>query len=314
MPSVAKGSIRKENRVLSNLSVNYTNNEFIASKFMKDIFVVKDTDRYIVYNPDFKLPDDERHNGSPANMIEWSASYSTYSVFEHALKDVITDTDYDNADEAFNLDADTTEFLTDQILLKHEYKAQQLLFTSGTFSNNVSLNTASSWNYNATTTSAPIQNVLSGTTKIIQSSGKRPNTLVIGRDVFNVLKENNNVYNRIQYVERAIITEDLLSAVFDIDNVYVGDAIYNTNKEGETASLTAIWSEHALLAYFDPNPGRKKVTAAATFRVRKKGTPNRVKKWRDEDIEGNYIEVQTKYQHQAIATSCAYLFKSCTAT
>ncbi|MDY6888141.1 MAG: major capsid protein [Pseudomonadota bacterium] len=299
-------------RALSNISVKYTNEDYIFPKVFTETPVVHDTDSFWVYNSEFRLPETVRANGSPANMATWEASTATYVVQEHALKDVITDTDRDNTEAPLDLEKDTTEYLTDKILLRQEYEAMRLLFTTTSFSTNATLTTATSWDYNATTTSAPIQNALSATGAIIQNSGMRPNKMVMGWEVFEALKENNNVYGRIQYVERAIITEEILASVFDVPNLYVGTSVYDQAKEGATASQTFLWGDDCVIGYFNPLPGRKKVTAATVFRVAKKGTPYRVKKWYEEDIEGTFVEVQTKFQFRAVATSAAFLFKACT--
>lgn len=300
------------NKVLTNMSVQYKNNDYIASNVCNDVPVAKETDLYYVYVRDFRVPETRRANKAPSNMITWGVSTSSYSLNEHALSDIITDRDRANSD-TIKIDVDTTEFLTDKIMLAFEKDVSDLYFTTGTWSNNASLDTASSWKYN-TTTSAPIQNILSGTTKIIKSSGVRPNTLILGLDTYDALKENNNVYGRIQYVERAIMTEDLLAAVFDVQKVYVGRAIYDTGKEGIAESITSVWGQNALLAYFNPSPGLKKVSAAFNFRSKESGTPYKVKKWREEKLSGDQIEVSTMYDPKAVATSCAYYFSSVTAS
>lgn len=303
-----QGSLRIS-KALTNLSVHYKNDNYIASQVCPDIPVVKESDLYWVYNSDFRLEETARANKSQANMVTWDASTSSYSVNEHALKDVITDRDYNNADSELKLEQHTMENLIDKIMMRQEYEVAKLCFTTTTWGNNATLNTASSWKYN-TTTSAPIQNVLSATGLMITRSAKRPNQLVLGWGSFEALKENNNVYNRIQYVERAMITEQILASLFDVDKVLVGTAIYNQGKEGATASLTTIWGSDALLAYVNPTPRLRDATAMGNMRVSTFGSPYKVKKWRDEDIDGNYIEVQTMFAPKAIATQCAYLFKT----
>lgn len=303
-------------KALTNLTIQYKNSEYIAPMFLKDIPVQKESDLYYVYERNFRIEDTWRANKSPSNQVTWGISTSSYSCDEHALSDIVSDRDRRNSD-AINVDVDTTEFLTDKILLTQEWEAATLMFTTTSWGGNAQLATATSWNYN-TTTSAPIQNVLSGTGYIVQNSGVRPNTLVIGWDTFQCLKENPNVYDRIKYVERAIVTEQLLAAIFDVDNVYVGKAVYDTSKEsapGNTAiasSMTFMWGGHALLGYFNPNPGLRKVTAAGTMRVTEAGMPYKVKKWRKEELAGDIIEVSTMFTHKLIATSCAYYFSSVT--
>jgi hypothetical protein len=276
---------------------------------MKDVPVTKDAGYYWVFNKNFRLEESERANGAPANMATWDASTASYNVREHALKDVITETDIDNADSVFDLRADTVEFLSDKIMMRQEKMVSDLLFTTTSFSNNAPLNTASSWNYN-TTTSAPIQNVLSATAVILAQSGKRPNVMATNFAVFAALKENQNVYNRLAYTKDKLITEQILASVFDVSNFYVGAAVYETNKEGESATYSSIIPSDVLVGYFEGTPGMKKVTTANMFRVKKKGSPYRVKNWRDENIEGEYIECQTKAVPKVVASLCAYLFKT----
>jgi len=295
---------------LTNLSVLYKNEEYIAGKVLKDIPVKKDSDLYWVYNNDFRVSDSERMNGSLANMVTWEASTNSYYCKEHALKDVITDTDRANTDAPLNLDKDTMEYLIDKIMLRYEYEAQKVLFTTTTWGNNTTLTTATSWNYNTTTAQTPTSNVLSGCAAILGNAGVRPNAGITNFSVMASLKENKLVYERIMYAEKAIITEDIVAAMFDIQNLYVGTANYAQGKEGATASMTSIWGRDFLLAYINPNPGLKSKTAAATLRVTEKGNPYRVKKWRSEDVEGDYIEVQTKFVVKAIATNCGFFIKS----
>ena len=306
----AQGS-KRINKALTNLSVFYKNSDYIARNVLRDVNVMKESDKYYVYTSEKRIPDARRANGTPANMYTWEVSTSSYNVFERALKDVITDRDYMNVEAPINLDRDTVENLTDKIDLNFEYDAMKLLFTTTTFSNNATIVTATSWTYN-TTTSAPIQNVLSATGAILKASGKMPNEIVMGWAVLEALKENNNVYGRIQYVERAIITEELLASLFDVQKIHVGKAVYDSSLEGGTESQGFIWGSDCLIAYFDPNPGLRKATAAVNFRVSQYGSPWKVKKWREEEVEGNYIEVQTMYEPKAVATACGYLFKAVT--
>jgi hypothetical protein len=305
-----QGTARLVNQ-LTNISVNYKNSEFIAGDVLKDVPVVKDTDKYVVYASEFRIPESRRANGAPANQITWSLSHNSYFLEKHSFKDVITDDDRDNTDSPVDLDADTTEFLTDKIQLRQEKKAVDLLFTTTTWGNNATLNTATSWVYN-TTTSAPIQNALSATTKILKSSGKMNNKCVMGWDVWAALKENQNVYSRFQYVQKAILTKDLLASLFDVDEVHVGAAIYDQAKEGGTVSQTVLWGSDCLFGYFNPNIGRKMVTAAVMFRSKRYGKPYTVKKWHDDNVDGDYIEVNSKYAPKAVATACGYFFKSVT--
>lgn len=305
-----QGSIRVS-RPLTNLSVKYTNSEYIANEVLGSVAVKNESDQYWVFDSDRRMEDTLRANGAQANAVNWKASVSSYNVEEHTLKDVITDRDYANADSPLELDKTTSENLIDKILLRQEYDAATLLFTTTTFSNNTTLTSATSWRYN-TITSAPILNYLSATGVIIANSGKRPNKIIMGWEVFANLKENANVYGRIQYVEKSILTEEIMASVFDVNMVHVGTSVRETAKEGATSDIGFIWGNDSVIGYFDKKPGLKKITAATNFRVKQYGSPYKVKKYRSEDVEGNWIECQSMYVAKAIATSCGYLFKTVT--
>jgi hypothetical protein len=297
---------------LANFSVRIPNNELIAPLIMKDIPVKNDTDQYVVYNTDQRIEETSRANGDAAKMATWEVSTSTYQLKKHSLKDIITQDDRDNTDAPLDLDFDTTQFLTEKINYKIEDDVQKLLFTTTTFGNNATLNTATSWRMN-TTTSAPIQNILSATGVILKASGRMPNVGVCGWTPFEVLKENTNIHERLKYVQRSILTEDILASVFDLDKLYVGKAVKDTSKEGITASTSFIWGDRFLVAYMDANPTRRAVTAALNFRSTSYGNPYVVKKWHSDDLDGDFIEVTTKVAHKAVATGAGYLFLSVTA-
>jgi len=98
--------------------------------------------------------------------------------------------------------------------------------------------------------------------------------------------------------------------MWDIENVYVGEAIYQTNKEGIADTQTALWGNDVLVAYNAPMSSRKGMTAVQNFRKMTKGNPWKVKRWWDENIEGWYVEVQTKAIPKVVASNCAYLIKT----
>jgi len=303
-----QGSTRVS-KTLSNLTINYTNGDMIAQEVLSDISVKSESDLYWVYGSNRQLPETARANGALANMVTWEASTSTYSLREHALKDVITERDLANAESHLQLKKTTIEELMDKILLRQEYEAHKALFTTTSFSNNATLTSATSMRY-VTTTSAPIQQALSATALILRESGMRPNKIVTNFHVFASLKENQNLHERIKYTQKSIMTAEMLASVFDVDKFHVGVAAYNSADEGQSSDLGDVWGSDFLIGYFNPSPGLRSRTAASIFRQKQFGSPMRVKNWKEEDINGEYIEVQSMYQVKTIATSCAYLFKT----
>src|SRR3990172_4545451 len=190
---------------LSNLAVQYRNTEYIFGDVFKDLMVTKESDMYWIWGNDFQIPETVRANGAMSNRVTMGYSTSAYQVNEHALKDVITERDRENAVAPINLDADMTENLTDMIMRRMEYEGAKLIFTTTNWSNNATLVSSTSWKGHTTTAIADL-NVASATSVILRASGKRANTVVMGYNVLEGLKYNTNIFDRIKYSERAIVT------------------------------------------------------------------------------------------------------------
>ena len=134
-----QGSFRVS-KALSNISQEYKNYEYIAAQFMPNRMVKNESDMYYIYNNDFRrVHNTLRANGTPAAMATFDVSTSTYYMREHAIKDVVTDRDYDNVDAPIELDRDKTEYLTDKLMLEEEYETMQLIFTTTSFTNTKTL-------------------------------------------------------------------------------------------------------------------------------------------------------------------------------
>jgi hypothetical protein len=295
---------------LMNVSLYFKNEEYIWPKVFGEIPVTRESGHYWVYTKDFRLEESYRADKTAANQVSWKASTASYVIERHALKDNVSQRDRDNSDlPGSAIDNDTTEFLTDKLMMRMEYEGQKLLFTTTTFSSNATLTTGTSWNYN-TTTSAPIQNALSATGYVLAVSGKRVNKAITNWNVLAALKENANVYNRLAYTKDKMLTEQILASMFDVNEFLVGTAYYETNQEGLDATSTSIWPSDVLFMYQEGSPGIKKLTTAHILRNKFYGMPYQVSKWYDNNIKADWIEVEYKASPKVICTLTAYLFKT----
>jgi len=306
-----KGS-HKIDAALSNWSLKYENADYIVPGMLKDLPVKHEYDEYWIYARQYNIEESIRSPGTASKRITLAYSTGSYHLEWHALNMVASDHERENHTVPGNLNNDMADELTDKILMEQEYECAKVLMTSTSFSNNATLTSQTSWRAD-TSTSVPIQNILSGTGYILKyGGGHKPNSLIFSWDVFESLANNENIYSRIQYVERSIITEDMLPSIFNVPKVHIGAAIYDQGKEGATESQTTIWGTNALLAYMSPKPKLREVTAALLIRGQRYKYPFAVKKWREEEVEGDIIELNTEYQFKTPATASGYLFKTVT--
>lgn len=288
--------------LLSNVSVKYRNTDFIALSIFPEVPVKKDTDRYRIYAPDFRLPQTLKANKGIAREHYFETSYSSYALEDHALKDYVTDDDQDNFDEG-DLRADTVEELSDVILRRLELSVASL-FTTTNWSLRTSLSAAQAWNLD-TVGSNPIPVVDTGASVVLQNSGLLPNFLAVGRDAFVGVKNHQSILDRYKYTQPAVITPALLSNVFGVQEFLVSNAQLDSSNRGATATVAQMWDNSAFLGYKPARPGPKAPSCGYIFR---KNVPM-VRRWMDNERNAEAIEVRMKYQAKIVASLSGYLIK-----
>lgn len=296
-------------KALSNISLAYRPTGLIADQLAPRVPVVNDTGNYFIYTRDtLKLPETIRANGAASREANWYLSTGSYSLARHSLKSPVTDMDRSNADPAIKLDADTTEILTDKILVRKEVDLANLCGTAANWGNVTSLTSTWAWSAN-TTLSNPITFVDSATTNVAFRSGMLANTVALDHRTFKAAKEHVSVLDRIKYTSPDSVTAPMLAKLFNVDRVLVASGVYDATAELyiTTTAHSWIWTDVAFIAYIPNSPSLKTPSALYQLTKNEFGNPWKVKKWREEEIEADQIEVSTMYQHKVVASDAAYL-------
>jgi hypothetical protein len=201
---------------------------------------------------------------------------------------------------------DETETLTEKMLLDRENTLATLLRSTANLTQNTTLAGTSQWS--DYTNSDPIGDIRTARTTIHQNTFKKPNTLILGKQVFDILIDHPQIIERIKYSQLGVVTAELLARVFQVDTVLVGEAGANTAVEGQTDALSYIWGVDAIVAYISPKVSIKMLTLAMTFTY----GVREVKRWVDQDREGTYVRVgKDNYVQKVIAAAAGYLIKAC---
>lgn len=288
-------------KLLTGVSIKYRNNNFIAMEVFPELSVEQDSDKFRVYERNFRLPETARANKGLAREHSFAVSTSTYVLEEHALVDYISDRDkanYDNAD----LRVDTTEELTDKILLRLE-KSVASLFTSTSWSQNVSLSAAQQWSAD-TVTSNPIPQMDTAATVVMENSGFTPNIHIVPHRSMVKAKNHTSIIDRIKYTS-IDITPAMLAGLFDAQKLLVPKAVIDTAAEGVASSISPLWGDNVFVGYRAEKPSPLKPSAGYVFR----GKKSLVKSWREERRASDAIEVGMLYQAKVVASLAGYLIK-----
>lgn len=296
-------------QLLSNISVKYKNANYIASEMFPEVPVKKDSDLYRVYDRDFRLPETIRSNKGVAREASFNVTTSSYILTQHSLKDYVSDRDAENYDIS-DLRADTVEYLTDKIQLRMEYEVAQLFVnqtstgnTNASWSLAVSLSSAQQWSLD-TVTSNPIPQMDTAATVVLENSGQVVNYAMLPHRCLIAAKNHTSVIDRIKYTS-ADITPAMIAGLFDVPQLLVGKAVYDTAQEGLTSAITPVWGDNVFVGY---KPAKASPMAPSAGYIFKNNLPM-TKRWRVEERQSEAIEVNVHFQAKVVSSLSGYLLK-----
>ena len=286
-------------KVLTNISIQYRNAAYVGTQIMPIVPVKKRSDIYYIYDSKadrFRIPKTLRAPKSDSRTVDWKVTEDGYKCDEHALNDLIDDIERDNADKPLNLEVDTVEFLTDILQLGLEMRIKTMLEASLT-ANAPSIK----WDV-YTNGSDPIADIEAGKSAIHAVIFREPNVLLLGKAVYDKLKHHPKILELIKYSQKGVLTSELMASLFGVEKVIVGEAGYNTAKEGKAAVLSYLWGKNAILAYVEPRPGIKKFSLGYTFQSKKFQT----RRARIETKHSDWFEVGDIEIEKMICVACGY--------
>ncbi len=236
--------------VYSGISLAYRNNAYIADQVLPRTKVGKHSFKYRVFGKDqyLTLPDTAvSRKGIPA-QVELTFSEATESVVDYGLDDVVPYDDVADAPEGYDPQKRAVEYLTELIMLSREVRTANLVFNDSTYStgHKTTLTGASQFSH---ADSNPIATIKAGLDKCFI----RPNTIVIGREVFSVLSTHPKIVQAFypNSAGNGIVNAQQLAQMFEVENVLVGNAWVNGSKRGATPSLSRAWGKHMAMLYIN---------------------------------------------------------------
>ncbi len=265
---------------LTSVSVAYLQNTataYIADRVFPSVPVQHQTDQYFVWSKaDFFRDEAQvRADATESAGTGVNLTRQSYSALVYALHQDIGTQIRANADPAIDIDVAVTRQLMQKLLIRRDrifmakYMAANVWGTTATVNAATGVpgtTTTIAWDDDAN--SDPFTDISFGQTTILQNTGMKPNKLVIAWPVYQALRKNPLVIDRIKYTTKAFagsITPDLLASCFDVDEVLVSMGVYNTAGFNVAASMAFMMGKNALLCYAAPSPGLMTPSAGYSF-------------------------------------------------
>ena len=261
-------------RALTNISVAYMQGDdaFIADKVFPSINVTKQSDVYFKYSKAdmFRNEVQERGRGAESAGGNWNVELADpYYCRKYAFHYDITQEERVNYDKPLDVERDTTEWLSQKMLLKRELDFADKFFKTGVWGKDVQANgtTVKKWSDQM---SDPVKQVNDLMLEMAEASGKKPNFAIMAPDVLYALKNHEAIMDRIKYTQKGIITLDLIASLFELDKIFVPWGIFNDGPQTPgyddvKTDMNFIYKGKMLLGYRATRPSLKQPTAGYIF-------------------------------------------------
>lgn len=182
------------------------------------------------------------------------------------------------ANEIYNIEKATSQLVSDVLQLNKELIIADAFFKAGVWGIDLAgVNSAETWAPGEVTTgetfrrmndadSDPLNLFKDLVLAIKQKIGVKPNTLVMGEQVYESMRLNPTIislYRNPQGAEKVPtkLNKEMMAQALDVDRIIVAGAMYNTAAPGDTVTLDWIFGKSMWYGFVD-QPGMYKTFAA----------------------------------------------------
>mgnify|MGYP001585625871 CR=1 FL=1 len=311
---------------LTDLSVGHFQDMggFVAPKVAPFVRVANQANKFRIYSRDdlaraemqLRAPNSESAGGG------WRVTQGDYSCDRWGLHKDIADDERAN-DDVGDLDAEATEWLTEQWLIRMEKEWAFNFFKTGVWGLDRAGNAAPTgdqflfWDAAA---AVPVSDIQTSKRTIRKAARGLPGTgagsfkFVIGTEAYAKLLEVDSVEDKIKHTQLGITTPQLLAMMFGVSEVIEAEACETTSAEA-AATQTGdfiVNGKDGLLLWVPNSPGKMKPSAMYTFVwTGKTGVSelgNRIKRFRQEQVDGDRIEIDAYFDQVKVAGGLGVFF------
>jgi hypothetical protein len=304
----------REDSILTQFSRNIKNENYVWSKVFPVLPVKLVTAKIAGYGREMlrinvKLVGTEvksglvRAIGAASKTLDYTVVQDKrYTCEEHSLKRFVDTQEQDNAADVFDPYRDSVSAINENMDVNNEYAAMLALTSLATVT---ALTGDDKWS--AYSTSQPLQDIATLSSTVKAGCGRKPNTVIVANNVFNVLRFHPVIRDQVKYVGTATLTNDqtieAIKALCDVKEVIIGDAVYAD--EDAADALKEIWDGVFIMFYKGPVQLNSQ-TLGITFQNKAAV----VKGWMNEDPEGEFVKVSESHDMLIIDSACAAGLKS----
>lgn len=326
MPMLTPSSVHID-QPLTNLTLAYAQEQsnFIADKVFPTVGVQRQSDKYYIYDRANMNRTGDVKKLAPrteVNRIGMSISNSSYYADVYGLGMDFDEQTLANEDAALDIRSAGAQTLMTRLMIHREEQFAASFFAAGIWG---SQSTPSNL-WSDYTNGTPIADVTTARRAMqLKSGGFKPNTMVVGKEVRDILINHPDILARLNggatVSNTALITNAKLAEIFEVENFYVMEAVKNSSVEGVAESNAFIGGKHALLVHTPSSAGLMTPAAGLTFAWNNiPGVSNlgvTVESYSDDALRrqqvAEHIQVKMAYDMKVVGADLGYFFNSAVA-
>lgn len=295
--------------VLTEHARGYSNGEFIGSKLFPFVDMPARAAKRIEFGREaFRRYQTQRAPGSQIGQISFGYEGKPVSLVQHALaaKTPVEHQEEANAPGAPGIDVqrENVDLVLYVIAQELEIRQANLARNADLYAatNKIALAGAAKWTH---VDSDPLAAVTDAKEVIRKRTGRRPNTMGIGAPVAAGLTKHPKIREHFKHTTSSTVTHAMLQAYFEVDELAVGDAIYDRD-DGTTVD---VWGGDAILA-FVPRPGARNMRLPGygyTYRLR--GHPFVQPPYYDRSVRSWLNDVFDEHSPEMVGPDAGFLFQ-----
>jgi hypothetical protein len=300
--------------VMTNVSVLYRNRDYIAEMIAPIVPVLHRSDKYYIFDKGDQFRDtaEYRAPGTAASRHGFGLSTDTYSCEEIAEATILNDKERRNADSVLRLETAKSNFVTNKVLLKLERLIAAKCCITSNWGSNYSTPSNLWDDYD---NSDPIADFETAIDTVEEGTGEMVNKIVISKNAWKKLKHHPQLLERLPSTNLKTATIDTLRSILANGNnieILIGSAMYNTEKEGQTASFSPIWDKDVWVGHVAPAPALETATALYTFVFPEESTGaiRGIWRWREEKIHSDVFECAMDFDSKVVGSDLGYLLNN----
>lgn len=294
-------------RAMTNISIAYMNSEYIAGQVFPRVTVNNKSDLYFVFDESsfFRRRAGPRAPRTRSPRADYALTTASYNCLSYALAYEIADEVRRNADAPLRPDINATQFVTDALMLDQEIRVAYLTTAasenSGTAASDLWVYAASPTTQWSASNSDPFGDIQTAQSNVISNIGRKPNVAVMSWDVWRWLKIHPDFVSRVQYTRPGGTPQpEDLRTFFDVDKWLIGHSIYDTSKEGQSASKGYVWGDGFWLGYVPTAPALEEPAAGYCLQWGNRA----VRRFRDDQARMDVVDAE-EFSAEIVSSSVA---------